>query len=341
MNTVTLYRPRGKKIWYAKWLMPDGRYKKRSLKIEDRKLAEEAKRKIEESMFKQEFNIKHSLDMDPETAWSAYESLLFKKDQNTPAQKRIWLEFFAKRERGTVAAVRRIDAAVHTKYLQEKYEPSTARLYLSYLSRIYQRLIDEELIQKINPFSGRRIDGARERKLRVIDWSLIERVMDAEAGSPLYFMLVLGGMLGMRKGEMDQARWEDINWDAGEICVRGTKTDGSLATLPLHTALRARLEPYKQPNGWIIQYRYGGDHRYRCDTQDLWEKARAKHGLGEARIHDLRHSFATRLLALGYSMTDIAKMMRHTSTRMTERYADLRTVKVVIGDISGAAGERG
>ena len=56
----------------------------------------------------------------------------------------------------------------------------------------------------------------------------------------------LGGMLGMRKGEIDRAKWEDIDWERGEVLVRGTKTDGSLAVLPLHSALR------EDPNAILV-----------------------------------------------------------------------------------------
>jgi integrase len=75
---------------------------------------------------------------------------------------------------------------------------------------------------------------------------------------------------------------------------------------------------------------------YRYDYKSAWTTLRKKVGLQDARWHDLRHSFATRLLDLGYSMKDIAIMLRHSSTRPTERYADLRVLKVRIGSLDGA-----
>ena len=41
------------------------------------------------------------------------------------------------------------------------------------------------------------------------------------------------------------------------------------------------------------------------------------------RIHDLRHSFASRALALGESLTMIGKLLGHTQVQTTARYAHL------------------
>ena len=41
------------------------------------------------------------------------------------------------------------------------------------------------------------------------------------------------------------------------------------------------------------------------------------------RIHDLRHSFASRALALGESLSMIGKLLGHTQIQTTARYAHL------------------
>ena len=206
MGTVTLYRPRGKKIWYAKWLMPDGRYKKRSLKIEDRKLAEQVKRQIEESMLKQEFGIKQSESMRYQAAWTAYEKLLPKITPAQAIQKVVWTRFFEFCGHATINKVIRADATMFMKRLvSENYAPATVNLYLLYCSRVYKALIDEELYSGSNPFAGRRVSDTGPRKMRVIAWEVIERMMDAEAGSPSYFIAALGGMLDRKSTRLNSS----------------------------------------------------------------------------------------------------------------------------------------
>ena len=54
-----------------------------------------------------------------------------------------------------------------------------------------------------------------------------------------------------------------------------------------------------------------------------WLVFRARAGLEDVRIHDLRHSFASRVLALGESLTMIGNLLGHRKVQTTARYAHL------------------
>ncbi|MCY4405534.1 MAG: tyrosine-type recombinase/integrase, partial [Rhodospirillaceae bacterium] len=54
-----------------------------------------------------------------------------------------------------------------------------------------------------------------------------------------------------------------------------------------------------------------------------WRKVRARAGLDDVRLHDLRHSFASRALALGESLPVIAKLLGHARIQTTARYTHL------------------
>ena len=54
-----------------------------------------------------------------------------------------------------------------------------------------------------------------------------------------------------------------------------------------------------------------------------WHRVRARAGVEDVRIHDLRHSFASRALALGESLTMIGRLLGHTDVGSTARYAHL------------------
>ena len=54
-----------------------------------------------------------------------------------------------------------------------------------------------------------------------------------------------------------------------------------------------------------------------------WWIVRERAGLEEVRIHDCRHSFASRALALGESLPVIAKLLGHSQIQTTVRYAHL------------------
>jgi len=67
-------------------------------------------------------------------------------------------------------------------------------------------------------------------------------------------------------------------------------------------------------------------------------------GIPDLRQHDLRHGFAIRQLRGGANLVAVSGLLRHASTRMTERYlhvtrADLRAA-VEAGQVSVANGSR-
>lgn len=59
------------------------------------------------------------------------------------------------------------------------------------------------------------------------------------------------------------------------------------------------------------------------NVNDPWEIVRKRAGLEDVRLHDLRHSFASRALAFGESLPVIGKLLGHTQVETTARYAHL------------------
>ena len=52
----------------------------------------------------------------------------------------------------------------------------------------------------------------------------------------------------------------------------------------------------------------------------IWKEARQKTGLTDARLHDLRHSYATRALKVEISLPVIARLLGHSTVWTTSRY---------------------
>lgn len=75
------------------------------------------------------------------------------------------------------------------------------------------------------------------------------------------------------------------------------------------------------------------------DLQHPWRRIRAKAGLDDVRIHDLRHSYASGALALGEGLPMIG-MLGHTQVQTTARYAHLANdpVKTAAGRVSDTIG---
>ena len=54
---------------------------------------------------------------------------------------------------------------------------------------------------------------------------------------------------------------------------------------------------------------------------DAFARAASKAKIEDVRLHDCRHTFATRLRRAGADLPVLSELLRHASTRMTERYA--------------------
>ena len=116
------------------------------------------------------------------------------------------------------------------------------------------------------------------------------------------------------------------------------KTGGRV--VPLGPEARAVLFalPREDGNPWVIAGKLPGSHL--TDLQRPWRRIREHAGLEDVRIHDLRHSFASRALALGESLTMIGKLLGHTQVQTTARYAHLArdSIQNAAARITGSIG---
>lgn len=75
--------------------------------------------------------------------------------------------------------------------------------------------------------------------------------------------------------------------------------------------------PREDGNPWVIAGRLPGFHL--TDLQRPWRRIRRRAGLNDMRIHDLRHSFASRALVLGEGLAMIGKLLGYTQVQTTVR----------------------
>ncbi len=148
------------------------------------------------------------------------------------------------------------------------------------------------------------------------------------------FRLLL--LTGCRLSEIQFLRWEYVKEDCIEL--PDAKIGGRV--VPLGPEARAVLEapPREDGNPWVIRGKLPGSHI--TDLQTPWRRIRARAGLEDVRIHDLRHSYASRALALGESLTMIGKLLGHTQVQTTARYAllALDSIQNAAARITGSIG---
>ena len=86
--------------------------------------------------------------------------------------------------------------------------------------------------------------------------------------------------------------------------------------------MRLLQDVRRQPdNPWDIPGAKPGTHM--TDIDGSWASIRARAGLHDVRIHDIRHSFASQALALGEGLPIIGRLLGHRRIETTARYAHL------------------
>ena len=148
------------------------------------------------------------------------------------------------------------------------------------------------------------------------------------------FRLLL--LTGCRLSEIQTLRWENVKADCIEL--PDGKTGGRVVPLgPEASAVLGAL-PRDDDNPWVIAGRLPGSHL--TDLQRPWRRIRERAGLEDVRIHDLRHSYASRAVALGESLTMIGKLLGHTQVQTTARYAHLArdSIRSAAARVTGSIG---
>ena len=128
-------------------------------------------------------------------------------------------------------------------------------------------------------------------------------------------------LTGCRLSEIQKLRWEHVDLGANELRLPDTKTGAKVVYLgDPAIAVLERIDR-RDGNPWVIAGRKPGSHL--TDLQHPWRRIRARAGLDDVRIHDLRHSFASGGLLVGEGLPMIGKLLGHTQVQTTARYAHL------------------
>ena len=128
-------------------------------------------------------------------------------------------------------------------------------------------------------------------------------------------------LTGCRRNEVLELRWDDVDRTTGELRLRDGKTGARMVPLTPAAADVLDAIPRVPDNPYAIAGRRSGARLK--NINDPWALVRAEAGLDDVRLHDLRHSWASRALALGESLSTIGKLLGHSDIETTARYAHL------------------
>lgn len=183
-------------------------------------------------------------------------------------------------------------------------------------------------------------EGKRGRPSRSLTMDQAAAVLRAAEDSPVHAYVVLSLLAGLRTEELRSLLWADVDLDAGTVAVyRSVRTSGDTKTpksrrvlkLPVkamdalrdhrgqQAAARLKAGPLWQDHGLVFASAVGTPldaHNVRRTFRNITKAA----GLGQAWTpRELRHTFVSLLSANDVTLEDIARLVGHSGTAVTER----------------------
>jgi integrase len=187
---------------------------------------------------------------------------------------------------------------------------------------------------------------AEQKKERYLSDAELVRLGDAlaemeDAGAESVHVIAAFRLLmltGCRLREIQTLRWADVT--PTHLLLPNSKTGAR--RIPLPPAARAVLDdlPCLPENPYVIAGKLPGSHI--ADLERPWRRVRARAGLDDVRIHDLRHTYASMAVSNGIDLLTVGKILGHSNFQTTMRYAHLsddpqqRAAEQISGRLAGA-----
>ena len=197
--------------------------------------------------------------------------------------------------------------------------------------------------------------AAKAPEMKTWTTSQLETFLRAVAGHPKQAMFIVLALTGMRRAEACGLRWADVDLDAngelggvltvrhtiqrikGEVVLGGTKSGGS-RTVDIDAKMVRALRLHRKRQ--VAERLQSGDRFvdhglvFARPTGESWspdgvgqafDRVVKRAGLERIRLHDLRHTHATLLLAAGVNVKVVSERLGHSSVAFTlDRYVHVQ-----------------
>jgi integrase len=217
--------------------------------------------------------------------------------------------------------------------------PATVAKELGLLRRILNVAVEAGLLDR-NPVARLKMPEFDNRRDRVIDTTEYQRLLaavDEGQGAHMRPIIVLAYETGMRQGEIVGLRWADVDL-AGHFTRLPRTKNGEKRSVPLtetaEEALRAwgRRAWNRRESTYVFPSPAGDGPLGNVSAAFARLAKRAR--VAEVHFHDLRHTFATRMVERGVDLITLASITGHKTLAMLRRYShpsDARKLALVRG----------
>ena len=196
---------------------------------------------------------------------------------------------------------------------------STVNKYLNVLSKMYNLAIAEKVLTE-NPLVNVKRYSEANHKIRYLTKDEELRLFSAidELCPYIKPLIICALQTGMRKSEIFNLQWSNINFDFNYIELLETKT-GKARKVPIsNTLLRVIMKQSQEYDYVFINPDTKMPYK---DIHKSFQSALKKANINNFRFHDLRHTVATRLVEKSVPLPVVQEILGHSKIETTMRYA--------------------
>lgn len=208
----------------------------------------------------------------------------------------------------------------------KKRSPGSTNRYLAAFSHVLTIAMKEWGWIETNPVlavSKYKEPPGRNRPLNDAERAQLLDACAVSGNAYLFTIVTIAIATGMRKNEILQLKWADVNLEDGFAIVYDTKNGTSRKAALLGPVLDL-VKVLRADAGKEAEFLFPNDSGKKpLDIRSAWEFARKRAKLEDFRFHDLRHTAASYLAMSGASLPTISEVLGHKSYEMVKRYAHL------------------
>jgi len=197
----------------------------------------------------------------------------------------------------------------------EKVKPATINRELAVLSFMFSLAVKWQYADT-NPV--KEVKSLQERKIeiQILDKEKAERLIEF-ASDRLRPIVIVALNTGMRKGELLNLRWNDIDFIDYYIFIKESKS-GHARKVPMNSTVAETLKNCKREADFIF---YDLKTKKPVVVDNHFKTACKKAGVPDLRFHDLRHTAATQMVMNGIDLVTVKEILGHSRIETTMRYA--------------------
>ena len=301
----------------------DGKLHKRSTRTQSKPYAEQIRRKIEDEIAGQKFNL-DLIDRKGITLFQFLDDALkYSRNNKSKSTYKIDELFYKqfKEHTGNIYLnridIQRIEQYKDCLLNDLKLKPTGINMRLRHLSSAFSLAVKYKHIQR-NPFNDVKKVPVPNKLPAFLSKDQADNLLKHTQGKMIHQYIMIALYTGARSGEICNLKWSDVDLETKHIRLYGK--GNKERRIPIPDTLQKYLADRVQKHGYVVT----GTRDIKVVTRYFRRYADKKEiNLRNFRFHDLRHTYASWLAQAGRSIQEIKELLGHTSIHTTMRYAHL------------------